>query len=93
LAILHHVTLTRPQDRYGILPLGGRTNLLILRTATCPGLFVTPSHKFAKATEETIEIIERETGLRVQWLVTPSGEHGKYIDQWVQAFPNALSVK
>lgn len=84
----------------GLVPIGGRSTAIRLTQSTEPGIFVYASSPLSPATKAAIEKLSAEAGPdnggeggKVRWLVTPDGEHGMYIQDWKNAFPDAKYVR
>ena len=81
----------------GLVPIGGRSTAIKLTKSTEPGIFVYASSPLSPATKAAIEKLSAEgeggESGKVRWLVTPDGEHGMYIQDWKNAFPDAKYVK
>lgn len=89
------------QTRSGFLPIGGRSTAIRLfrpskpiitqnaiqphpQSAPSDVVFVYASHPLTAATKEALNTLGE-----VKWLVTPDGEHGMYIQEYVDHFPGA----
>ncbi|WVN89300.1 uncharacterized protein L203_104521 [Cryptococcus depauperatus CBS 7841] len=98
------VTFSVPFSRLGILPIGGRSTAIRLSRPSKPTItsssiqphpqsapsdvvFVYVSHPLTSATKEALSRLGE-----VQWLVTPDGEHGMYISEYVDHFPGAQAI-
>ncbi|KAI9636206.1 uncharacterized protein MKK02DRAFT_44910 [Dioszegia hungarica] len=78
------VTFSIPFARAGAVPIGGRSTAIRHGSGNVL-IYVSSPH-----TPATAEILE---GLgEVKWLVTPDGEHGISFEQYIQAYPNAMTI-
>ncbi|ODO08583.1 hypothetical protein L198_00313 [Cryptococcus wingfieldii CBS 7118] len=98
------VTFSVPFTRMGVLPIGGRTTAVRLSRPAKPtvtadsiqpspqsgdgdDVFVYASHPLTAATKEALAKMGT-----VKWLVTPDGEHGMYIQEYVDYYPAAQAI-
>ncbi|AFR97427.1 hypothetical protein C343_05569 [Cryptococcus neoformans C23] len=98
------ITFSVPFTRSGFLPIGGRSTAIRLfrpskpiitqnaiqphpQSAPSDVVFVYASHPLTAATKEALNTLGE-----VKWLVTPDGEHGMYIQEYVDHFPGAQAI-
>jgi hypothetical protein len=80
------------KNRFGTIPVGGRSTAIRLTQSTEKGIFVYASSPVSPSTKSAIQQLSAEAepeGGDVKWIVAPDGEHGMYIQDWQKAFPNA----
>jgi len=79
------VIFSTPFSRFGTISIGGRSTAIKLPSNE---IFVYVSTPHTPATQETL----KRMGGEVKYLVTPDGEHGMYIQEFVDAYPNAKPI-
>ncbi|RXK39208.1 hypothetical protein M231_03565 [Tremella mesenterica] len=79
------VTFSVPFSRAGLFAIGGRSTAIRLPSSD---IFIYVSHPHTSATQEALKKLRGE----VKYLVTPDGEHGMYIADYVKAYPAAKPI-
>ncbi|CAD6928715.1 unnamed protein product [Tilletia controversa] len=89
-------TFSKPFNRFGIVPIGGRTTILKMRNdPNKNALFVIPSTPADDATKAKVaEIVAANgsSGPGVRFLAAPDFVHSMYLQEWSKAYPDALIV-
>ncbi|KAE8258620.1 hypothetical protein A4X13_0g1566 [Tilletia indica] len=87
-------TFSKPFNRFGIIPIGGRTTILKMRNSpNQDALFVIPSTPLDDATRAKVDQIKNEGGAGgVRFLAAPDFVHSMYLQEWAKAYPEALIV-
>ncbi|WVQ79871.1 hypothetical protein IAT38_001971 [Cryptococcus sp. DSM 104549] len=98
------ITFSTPFTRGGVVPIGGRSTAVRLSRPSKPTITsssIQPNPQAAPAdavfiyvsTPLTAATKEALNGLgEVKWLVTPDGEHGMWIQEFVDHFPGAQAI-
>ncbi|KAK0548629.1 hypothetical protein OC845_003498 [Tilletia horrida] len=82
-------TFSKPFNRFGVIPIGGRTTVVKLQNEpNVDALFVVPSTPLADAKEKVKELAGNGPGVR--FLAAPDVVHSMYLQEWSAAFPDAL---